>query len=31
MEVRFTAEQDAWRQEVRTFLEAELPPDYYFQ
>ena len=30
MEMKFTAEQDAWRQEVRTFLDAEVPPNYEF-
>jgi alkylation response protein AidB-like acyl-CoA dehydrogenase len=30
MEIRFTPEQEAWRQEVRRFLDAELPPDKAF-
>ena len=31
MEIRFTAEQDAWRQEVKTFLDAEVPPNFDFE
>ena len=31
MEIQFTAEQETWRQEVKAFLDAELPPDYEFQ
>ncbi|MCH2171806.1 acyl-CoA dehydrogenase family protein [Myxococcota bacterium] len=30
MQIRFTPEQDAWRQEVRDFLDAELPPEMGF-
>ena len=30
MEIRFTAEQEAWRGEVRDFLDKELPPDKEF-
>ena len=30
MDITFTPEQDAWRQEVRAFLDAELPPDMAF-
>jgi alkylation response protein AidB-like acyl-CoA dehydrogenase len=30
MEIRFTPEQNAWRQEVRDFLDAELPPEKAF-
>ena len=30
MDISFTPEQDAWRQEVRDFLDAELPPDKAF-
>ena len=30
MEIRFTAEQEAWRQEVKDFLDKELPPDKAF-
>ena len=26
MQIRFTPEQESWRQEVRDFLDAELPP-----
>ena len=30
MEIRFTAEQEAWRGEVREFLDKELPPEKEF-
>ncbi len=30
MEIRFTAEQEAWRDEVRAFLDKELPPEKEF-
>ncbi len=30
MEIRFTPEQEAWRREVRSFLDAELPPEKAF-
>ncbi len=30
MEIRFTAEQEAWRAEVRAFLDRELPPQQAF-
>lgn len=30
MQFRFTPEQDAWREEVRAFLDAELPPEKAF-
>jgi alkylation response protein AidB-like acyl-CoA dehydrogenase len=30
MELRYTAEQEAWREEVRAFLDAELPRDMAF-
>ncbi len=30
MDLTFTPEQDAWREEVRAFLDAELPPDKAF-
>jgi NAD(P)-dependent dehydrogenase (short-subunit alcohol dehydrogenase family) len=28
MDFRFTAEDDAWRREVRDFLQAQLPPGW---
>ncbi|MCU0275208.1 MAG: acyl-CoA dehydrogenase family protein, partial [Acidimicrobiales bacterium] len=28
MDLTFSAEQEAWREEVRAFLAAELPPDF---
>lgn len=30
MQIRFTPEQESWRQEVRDFLDAELPPEMAF-
>ena len=30
MEIRFTPEEEAWRQEVRAFLDVELPPEKAF-
>ena len=30
MEIRFTGEQEAWRDEVRAFLDKELPPEKEF-
>ncbi len=30
MQIRFTPEQEAWRQEVRSFLDRELPPAQAF-
>ena len=29
MDFRFTPEEEAFRQELRTFLQQELPPDWY--
>jgi alkylation response protein AidB-like acyl-CoA dehydrogenase len=31
MDLRYTPEQEAWREEVRAFLDAELPPDKGFE